>query len=118
MYLVDYGDSAMPSQLLVFFKSASFFPFLLQQNLGLLDFLAYCGGFLGLFLGFSVLSAVELVYFFTVRMILRKKASNRVEENTNSMQLSAADIATEVFKLSTIHGFKNCVNKQSPLAER
>jgi uncharacterized membrane protein len=118
MYLVDYGDSTIPSQLLVFFKSSSFFPFLLQQNSGILDFLGCCGGSLGLFLGFSVLSAIELVYFFTVRMILRKKASNRVEENSSSVQARAADIATEAFKTSTIHGFKNCVNKQSPLGER
>jgi hypothetical protein len=118
MYLVEYGDSTMPSQLLVFFESASFFPFLLQQNLENLDFLGYCGGSLGLFLGFSALSAIELVYFFTVRMILRKKASNKVEEFTNLAQAKAADIASEAFKTSTIHGFKNCVNKQSPLSER
>jgi uncharacterized membrane protein len=116
--LVEYGDSTIPSQLLVFFESASFFPFLLQQKLGFLEFSGYCGGSLGLFLGFSVLSAVELAYFFSVRMILRKKTSNRVEENTNTMQTRAADIASEAFKTSTIHGFKNCVNKQSPLAER
>jgi uncharacterized membrane protein len=118
MYLVEYGDSTMPSQLLVFFKSSSFYPFLLQQSLGFLDFLAYCGGSLGLFLGFSVLSAIELVFFFTARVIIVKKASNKVEDISSSDEKTAIDITVETFNASTIHGLKNCIDKQTPLPER
>lgn len=32
------------------------------------DFLAICGGLLGLFLGVSVLSVIEFIYFFTLRL--------------------------------------------------
>jgi amiloride-sensitive sodium channel len=31
-------------------------------------FSASCGGLLGLYLGFSILSLVEIIYFFTVRL--------------------------------------------------
>jgi hypothetical protein len=31
-------------------------------------FTASCGGLLGLYLGFSILSFVEIIYFFTVRL--------------------------------------------------
>lgn len=32
------------------------------------DFLAICGGLLGLFLGVSALSIIEFVYYFTLRL--------------------------------------------------
>lgn len=35
---------------------------------GLTDFAAYCGGVLGLCLGFSFLSIVEIVYYITLRL--------------------------------------------------
>jgi hypothetical protein len=31
-------------------------------------FAASCGGLLGLYLGFSLISVVEIIYFFTVRL--------------------------------------------------
>lgn len=34
----------------------------------LLDFIANCGGLLGLFVGFSFLSFVELIYYLIVRL--------------------------------------------------
>lgn len=35
------------------------------------DYLAICGGLLGLFLGFSALSVFELFYYFTLRLFWR-----------------------------------------------
>lgn len=37
---------------------------------GYTDFLANCGGLLGLFLGFSILSIVEIIYFLTLRLLV------------------------------------------------
>lgn len=45
------------------------------------DFLAICGGLLGLFLGISALSIIEMVYFFTLRLfwrIHRLRSENRI----------------------------------------
>jgi hypothetical protein len=67
------------SHLEVFFKSPTFFPFILKQQLTFLDFVSYCGGILGLFLGFSMISIVEFVYYFTMRALCRKTRVIRVE---------------------------------------
>lgn len=42
------------------------------------DFLAICGGLLGLFLGVSLLSIVEFIYYFTLRLFwsIRRWESN------------------------------------------
>ena len=44
---------------------------------------AACGGIIGLFMGFSVLSGAELIYFFTLRMWVdhsrAKKNKKRLE---------------------------------------
>ncbi|XP_068083940.1 uncharacterized protein [Anabrus simplex] len=39
-----------------------------SELFGPTDFLANCGGLLGLFLGFSILSLVEIIYFITARL--------------------------------------------------
>jgi hypothetical protein len=69
------------------FKDEEFYPMIRSQQFTLKDFLSYAGGLLGiravhwlivsrlsfesfqgLFMGVSVLSIVELVYFFTMRL--------------------------------------------------
>lgn len=51
------------------------------------DFLSICGGLLGLFMGVSVLSIIEIIYYFTLSLfwsIYRSKKENsviHVEEN-------------------------------------
>ncbi|XP_031639512.1 pickpocket protein 28-like [Contarinia nasturtii] len=39
-----------------------------NETLSFADFLAYCGGLLGLFMGISVFSIIELVYFATIHL--------------------------------------------------
>lgn len=50
------------------------------------EFFSSCGGSLGLFLGVSIFSIIELFYFCTVRLYLHSKRSGREKtpENTNS----------------------------------
>jgi hypothetical protein len=110
----DLGDMCYPNKLEVLFKSSSFYPLVRQQKLKIDEFSSYCGSCFGLFLGFSVLSAVELVYFFTIRLICFKRTSNRVG---NSSEI-AENFASEAFKQSTIHGLKNCVTKRSSQFDR
>ncbi|XP_055840713.1 pickpocket protein 28-like [Episyrphus balteatus] len=44
------------------------------------DFIANCGGLLGLFMGVSILSLVELVYFFTVRLLMNLKERRQIQD--------------------------------------
>ncbi|XP_072382227.1 pickpocket protein 28-like [Diabrotica undecimpunctata] len=56
------------SRLTIYFKSDQFIPSQRNELYGFFDFLSNFGGLLGLFTGFSLLSAVEVVYFISVRL--------------------------------------------------
>ncbi|XP_055841901.1 degenerin-like protein asic-1 isoform X1 [Episyrphus balteatus] len=44
------------------------------------DFIANCGGILGFFIGISILSLMEIVYFFTLRLWTNLKARRRIQQ--------------------------------------
>jgi hypothetical protein len=50
------------------YKDSDYFPLVRYQEFKTKDFLSYVGGLLGLFAGISVLSIIEFVYFFTLRL--------------------------------------------------
>lgn len=52
---------------MIFFKEAQFITSRRSELYGQTDFLANCGGLLGLFMGFSILSVAEILYFLTLR---------------------------------------------------
>ncbi|KAK4879621.1 hypothetical protein RN001_007767 [Aquatica leii] len=52
----------------VYFEITEFSRFTKNELYGTLDIMAGVGGLLGLFLGFSMLSIVELVYYFTLKL--------------------------------------------------
>lgn len=55
-------------RLAISFKDNQFFASHRRELYGPTDFLANCGGLLGLFMGFSLLSIVEVVYYCTLRL--------------------------------------------------
>lgn len=59
---------AMPARLSIYFKEHQFITSKRSELYGLTDFLGACGGLLGLFMGVSVLSIVECIYYFTLRL--------------------------------------------------
>lgn len=79
------------SRLSIFFKEAQFLTSKRSELYGTTDFLANCGGLLGLFMGVSTLSIVEIIYFCTVRLITnlkmryrkRKELSNKENDKTD-----------------------------------
>jgi hypothetical protein len=99
------------------FISPQFFPFILQQQLTLIDFLSYCGGSLGLFLGFSLISAVELVYYFTLRLLCLKIQTRRVKPEESDKANRKSDIV-EMMANSTIHGFNQIAKEKRSSFER
>lgn len=58
------------TKLYITFKDSEFFAMKRSELYGLTDFIANCGGLLGLFMGVSLLSFVEIIYFFTVRFCI------------------------------------------------
>lgn len=52
----------------IFFKEQQFITSERNELYGSTDFLANCGGLLGLFMGFSFLSLLEIFYFLTIRL--------------------------------------------------
>ncbi|CAG9859695.1 unnamed protein product [Phyllotreta striolata] len=56
------------AKLIIYFEQDSFLTSERSELYGPTDFLANFGGLLGLFTGFSLLSAVEIIYFLSVRM--------------------------------------------------
>ncbi|CAH1966969.1 unnamed protein product [Acanthoscelides obtectus] len=61
----------------LFFKEQQFITSERNELFGQTDFLANCGGILGLFTGFSVLSLVEILYFLTLRLMCNVKMFGR-----------------------------------------
>ena len=43
------------------------------------EFISNCGGLLGLFMGISVLSIVEMVYYFTFRLFFDLRRQERIQ---------------------------------------
>ena len=52
-----------------FFESSTAFEFVRQPRMTTTDFISQLGGLLGLCMGFSFISAVEIVYWFVIRMV-------------------------------------------------
>lgn len=70
-----------PARLSIFFKEHQFITSKRSELYGLTDFLANCGGLLGLFMGVSCLSIVEIIYYFTLRLgcSLRLRRNRRIK---------------------------------------
>ncbi|XP_047522137.1 pickpocket protein 28-like [Pieris napi] len=83
-------EGMLLGQVFVFFKEAQFIASRRSELFGPYDFLANCGGLLGLFMGFSILSVVEIIYFLTLRLyyLLRKKKDLKINADLNTNRLA------------------------------
>lgn len=73
-------SSAIFSSVRVSFKDESFSVIKRADRSGLLEFVSKSGALVGLFLGASLLSVVELIYFFTLRIFLAHRQDRRVSD--------------------------------------
>jgi Amiloride-sensitive sodium channel len=90
-------------------------------------FFAFCGGLLGLFLGVSLISVVEILYFCTIRLLCFKIQNQvqdvpeqheaRIKTQFNCFQL-IRDLATDYSKRTTIQGVNYMTDNARPLIER
>ncbi|XP_037915200.1 pickpocket protein 28-like [Hermetia illucens] len=67
-YMIENSGLQM-GRFSIYFRHQNFIGIQRSMLYSTTDFLASCGGLLGLFLGMTVLSFVEIFYFFTMRLI-------------------------------------------------
>jgi hypothetical protein len=90
----------------------------IKQQLGNLDFVSYCGGSLGLFLGFSVLSAIEIIYYFTIRLFFKRIWSKKVSNIVNEENRYKMSYIEEFLSVSHMQGCNQLVKKERHPLER
>lgn len=77
LWPIILSSSVQLARLSIFFKETQFITSKRSELYGQTDFLANCGGLLGLFMGVSILSIVEIIYYLTIRLCcnltMRKK---------------------------------------------
>jgi hypothetical protein len=94
-----------------------------RQSSTTIDFLSLSGGFLGLFAGFSVLSAAEIIYYFFISPIIEFRARNstRVHPMQDEEIRSESRIVQYLKQMlheSTIHSLNHIGNDQKSIIER
>lgn len=68
--------SAMYSRLIVKFNAKEFKVMKKMDSLSLIDFCVKVGGIVNLFLGASLISFIELLYFVTIRLYFQQRQSH------------------------------------------
>ncbi|XP_055600000.1 pickpocket protein 28-like [Uranotaenia lowii] len=63
-------DEVHQSKVIIYFKETQFIPLRRTEIIGVSEMIASCGGLMGLFLGVSIVSLVELVYYITLKPVL------------------------------------------------
>lgn len=92
----------------IFFGAESTVPKFRKRLYGTTDLIANTGGILGLCLGFSILSGVEVLYFLTLRLfwkrcrkrMLRKRQQRQAGRNTILAQMLFQKPTNKVIKLN------------------
>ncbi|XP_013199333.2 pickpocket protein 28-like [Amyelois transitella] len=99
---VGMDDDSQCSRVAVFFKEPQFITSRRSELYGQTDFLANCGGLLGLFMGFSLLSLAEILYFLTLRLVCvlwrrRKVHGNNLPKAIDNFASENEDKVNEVY---------------------
>lgn len=99
-YMVDgVRHSVQLSKISIHYKDKKVITLKRSEFYGEAAFLANCGGLLGLFMGFSILSLVEIFYFSTIRMFCNFLMRKRIENESELIKVRES----ENRKLNTIY---------------
>ncbi|CAO1403765.1 unnamed protein product [Diamesa tonsa] len=119
-----------PVEIIIKFQKNEFFSVIRKKQFSKTDFISYCGGILGLFAGISVLSFIELIYYFTIRVVGDWKRSKVVpianieslqsfpKQAENKIMKTLKTYTLKYFKGTSIHGFNYSVDSTRSLFER
>ncbi|KAK3911814.1 Pickpocket protein 28 [Frankliniella fusca] len=64
----ELGEGLALARVSIYFKDTQFITSRRSELYGQTDFLANCGGLLGLFSGFSLISLIEILYYLSIRL--------------------------------------------------
>ncbi|XP_053658997.1 pickpocket protein 28-like [Anopheles marshallii] len=93
----DAFNDFMLTTVAIYFKESYFITSKRSELYGWVDFLANCGGLLGLFMGVSFLSLLEIFYFLTIRPFsARKKIHATDQRKPNEVHNSLLAVVTKV----------------------
>jgi Amiloride-sensitive sodium channel len=107
------------SEISVFYKNEKFFPSILKRQCTETDVISYTGGALGLFLGFSVISLIEIVYYFTIRIFFERRRLKRIGVIRKQLfKKTSKNMLTNYLMESSIHGMSQTVFKRRHIIER
>ncbi|XP_017840244.1 pickpocket protein 28-like [Drosophila busckii] len=81
-FMGEYPGSQM-SRLSIYFKQRQIITSKRSEIYGITDFLVNCGGVFGLFMGFFILSLVDILYHFTLRFIANLKQVTKVDNSSH-----------------------------------
>jgi Amiloride-sensitive sodium channel len=108
------------SQVTFYFSENQFLASERKEIYGKTDFLADCGGILGLCLGISVMSLLEIIYFCTMRLwcsLLRSKA--KVDDVSGSGGLATLkELVVDYSTKTTIQGLNYMADTDRSTVER
>lgn len=65
----------------MFFQDHEVIGSIRSERYGLVDFISNCGGLLGLFMGVSILSFIEILFYCTIRLICNYMRRGRDTEH-------------------------------------
>jgi len=99
----EHRISMHESKFEVKFKTKDVNLLLKKKNFSVSKFVSFAGGLLGLFAGFSALSAVEIFYFFVIKLFTER--SNRIFTRNAIIQKKnhVFDYLNKFFKSTSIH---------------
>ncbi|XP_014277464.1 pickpocket protein 28 [Halyomorpha halys] len=82
------------SRISIFFKEMQFTTSRRSELFGVVDFMAHCGGLLGLCCGMSFLSILELIYYITFRIWGNIKTKNKEEKKKKEEEKETPETAS------------------------
>ena len=70
-FVLNFSQVSNPESIMVSieYDQMRYNPLVRKQQFDMLDFFSYFGGLLGLFAGISILSIVEIIYWFTIQLL-------------------------------------------------
>uniref|UniRef100_A0A182YAL4 Uncharacterized protein n=1 Tax=Anopheles stephensi TaxID=30069 RepID=A0A182YAL4_ANOST len=77
----------------IFVKDTYYRSFTKGELVGFTDFLSNVGGLLGLFLGFSIISLIEVIYFVTLRPYCAKRKQQRTNVKDRNVEVGKLNAA-------------------------